>query len=151
MKPGPVPEPTHLKLVKGTVTAADLESEPQPSTQPVTVPDWLSVKAKAVWRRLAPDLIRQGVLTHWDRDMFARFCALEPINREAFEEMMRHGVLVDGAKGRVKNPAAQVLRDTETQLLQLAARFGLTPSDRSRVKLEEPRDDRTGADRLLNS
>lgn len=149
---GPAPEPTHLKIVKGTATAEDLAQEPLPTEGPITPPSWLSTKARNVWLRLAPDLITKGVLTPWDVDQFARFCALEAVNRDAYELVLRDGVLVKGDKGLlVKNPAIQVLRDTQQLLTTLSGLFGLTPSSRTQLKIGDGgKGPSRGADRLLS-
>lgn len=149
---GPAPEPTRLKLVKGTATTEDLEEEPIPETAEIKPPAWLTTAARNVWKELAPDLEAQGVLTPWDRHLFARVCALEAINRKAFEDVQKRGNLVKGDKGRmVKNPSLQILRDTQTLLTTLAGRFGLTPSDRAQLKIGDgQKGTRRGAERLLD-
>lgn len=114
-------------------------------------PGWLSAEAKANWRRLAPGLIRRRLLTVWDQDLFARFCALEVINRQALEEIAKWGVLVAGRyKGsRIKNPALQIVRDTGAELRALSARFGFSPADRSQLRAPEAPNAK-GAARLLS-
>lgn len=149
-KRGPAPKPTKLRVLHGDKKSRINHEEPVPPEAPVTCPSWLSAKAKAVWRRLAPSLIARGVLTPWDADMFARFCVLEVLNRQALEDVEKRGTLVAGRhKGeKVKNPSVQIARDTGAQLLAIAGRFGLTPSDRSQVKPAKGQG--SGASRLLS-
>lgn len=44
------------------------------------------------------------------------------------------GLLIEGNRGSVKNPAYQIAREYRRSLLAWAARFGLTPSDRDRMR-----------------
>lgn len=149
---GPSPEPSHLKLVKGTAATGDLVDEPVPDAREIKPPSWLTTVARNIWKELAPDLEAQGVLTPWDRHLFARFCALEAINRKAYVDVQERGNLVPGDKGRqVKNPSLQILRDTQAQLTTLGGRFGLTPSDRAQLKIGDGRKGQgRGAERLLD-
>lgn len=151
---GPAPKPTELRVLHGDRKDRINTNEPKPRDNAVTCPDWLSTKAKNVWLRLAPDLIDKGVLTFWDVDQFARYCALTVINREALEDVQENGVKVDGFTPsghptKVKNPSLQVARDTATELRALAGKFGLTPSDRASLNVEAPRNGNGGASRLL--
>jgi len=51
----------------------------------------------------------------------------------------------------MKNPALQVQAEAERTFLQIAARFGLTPSDRQSIKVEVGAGgNKGGADRLLS-
>jgi P27 family predicted phage terminase small subunit len=108
--------------------------EPQPAEQTVTCPANLSVEAKRVWRRLAPQLIRQGLLTYWDREAFSVFCEAVVQHRRACD-MVETALLVKGLHGGlVKNPACQIVRDTAAVVRAFAQEFGLTPSARSGLK-----------------
>ncbi|KOX12493.1 phage terminase small subunit P27 family [Nocardiopsis sp. NRRL B-16309] len=143
---GPRPKPSAQKALEGDTRGLN-EDEPAPSAQPVEAPAWLvaldvdpepgTETALDVWRQLAPDLEKTGVLTPWDVDEFAVFCDAVINHRRASEEVQRHGLLVYGAKGNlVKNPAAQMARDYADLMVKIGARFGLSPSDRAGLKVE---------------
>lgn len=151
---GPKPAPTALKVLRGDRPSRINRGEPVPGEGDVVRPGWLAgvSGARAVWDRLAPDLQRRGVLTAWDVDAFAAFCVAVVRHRAAVELVERDGLMIDGARGgRVRNPAVQMERDYADQVKSGAARFGLTPADRSSVKAAPaaPADPR-GAERFLS-
>ncbi|QVJ00338.1 phage terminase small subunit P27 family [Nocardiopsis eucommiae] len=90
-----------------------------------------------MWNQLAPDMEKTGVLTPWDVDALAVFCDAVINHRRASEEVNKHGLLVQGAKGNlVRNPAVQVARDYADLMVRFGSRFGLSPSDRAGLKVE---------------
>ena len=141
-------KPTHLKVLHGDQPSRINTQEPQPAVDPVRCPAWMSSKAKAMWRELAPDLAGKGVLTAWDRHAFAACCEAYVTWRVAQEDVDARGVLVSTKNGTVKNPALQVARDAMATFVSLASRFGLTPSDRSKLTVGEERVD--AGERLLS-
>jgi P27 family predicted phage terminase small subunit len=112
----------------------------------VVAPAWLSEAALAVWGRLAPDLVRRGVLTPWDVDAFANFCALVEVNRAALVDLDANGAtvttidrtLADGTTvyRLQRNPSWQVARESAQLLVSIGGRFGLSPSDRAQLHVE---------------
>ena len=85
-----------------------------------------------MWKRLAPGLIREKVLTFWDVDAFRSYCEALALAKEAREAVDRSGILVEGRDGgMVTNPAVRIERDQTRLALQIGARFGLNPSDRA--------------------
>lgn len=148
-KRGPAPAPTALKLVRGVRKDRVNDAEPQPGGVPVR-PRWLQGEARRVWERLAPDLVRKGVLTSWDVDSFAAFCAVVAENRGALVDLERNGnritvvarELSDGTLiyDTVKNPAWQIAKESAALIVTLGGRFGLNPSDRQALKVgsDEP-------------
>lgn len=109
--------------------------EPQPSLGPLEPPCELSEEAEAIWRRLAPDLGRAGVLTPWDLDQFVRCCEAIVDARRA-RKMLEAGLLVRGRRdGMVANPTWRIYREADAQQRAWAQEFGLTPSARSRLEV----------------
>lgn len=128
--------PTPLKIVRGDRKSRINNTEPQPTEAKVTAPSWLSTPAKRIWRRLAPDLERRGVLTAWDCDSFAVWCDAVAQHQTAAKLIAAEGLLVEGQRGgMVKHPAAQLVRDYAAIMTTFGSRFGLTPSDRSALKV----------------
>lgn len=161
-KRGPAPKPTALKLLEGVRPSRVNDAEPVPSLTAVVPPAWLSEAALAVWGRLAPDLVRRGVLTPWDVDAFANFCALVEVNRAALVDIDANGAtvttidrtLADGTTvyRLQRNPAWQVARESAQLLVSIGGRFGLSPSDRAQLHVEPTgaaESDLLSAERLL--
>lgn len=110
---GPKPEPTALRLVKGSVRADRPmnEQEPLPSGEAAR-PTFLKDRAAEIWDQYAPDLQAQGVLTSWDSHMFAVWCEL----------------VAEFERDRDRMNASRI-----AQMRALASSFGLDPSSRSRI------------------
>lgn len=142
---GPRKKPSAQARLEGARDVND--DEPIPAEGDVFPPAWLVALGHEadigtetgldVWHRLAPDLVRTGVLTPWDVDEFAVFCDAVINHRLAAAEVAKHGLLVYGAKGNlVKNPATQLTRDYADVMVKIGARFGLSPSDRAGLRVE---------------
>ena len=140
-------EPTALKLVKGTRKDRVNDKEPIPSDDlEVVPPAWLSEEAIVEWDRLAPDLISTGVLTAWDVQAFAEWCAAVARNAEAERHLQAEGEIVEqdvfDRNGKptgtrlVMNPWFYVQRSALETTAKRAARFGLTPAERSGVAVD---------------
>jgi P27 family predicted phage terminase small subunit len=145
--------PTNLKLLRGESRPSRVNrNEPKaPLAEAVVAPEWLSAGALEVWDRLVPSLTAQGVLTAWDRDEFAGFCAAVDKHAQAQAEMRGQELVVEGRQGGlVKNPLLQVIRDQALLMIQFGARFGLTPSDRASIKLPPKEDEGGGAAAILD-
>lgn len=131
------PTPTHLKVLRKVRSDRIPVGEPQPANGPILCPEWLSNDAKQLWYQLAPDLIAQKVLTPWDVPAFAAMCTCWSFWRSAVAQVQRDGIAVVGHNNRTsKHPAGQIARDNLSLFNNLAARFGLTPSDRSKLTID---------------
>jgi P27 family predicted phage terminase small subunit len=150
-KRGPAPKPTALRVLHGVRPDRINDHEPIPGEGEVTAPEELSDEARALWDQLAPGLIRVGVLTTWDVPAFVIVCEALARYRAATKLVNGSALLVQGPNGLVKNPALMVQREAEMTFAQYGARFGLTPSDRSQLKVDRPGAGAgSGAERLLS-
>ena len=133
---GRKPKPTHLKVLHGTFRKdRAAKHEPQPSGTAVC-PSWLDSTAKAEWRRLAPELIRLGLLTSVDRDAFAAYCQCVTKWRQAQSDIETNGLILTTPKGfRQKNPAVTICFEALSQMRAYSSLFGLSPSDRSKLSV----------------
>lgn len=147
---GPAPKPTSLRILHGERADRVNRSEPAAPLGDIKCPDWISSGARLVWERLAPGLIRRGVLTMWDVDAFLVVCEALARYKAATQLVNGSALLVQGGSGLMKNPALQVQAESERTFLQFAARFGLTPSDRQGIKTEVADGASGGAERLLS-
>lgn len=151
MTAGRKPKPTTLKVLHGDRPDRINHAEPIPPETEVAQPEEPSEDARAVWDRLAPGLIGVGVLTAWDVDAFVVVCEALARYKQATKLVNGSALLVQGPNGFVKNPALVVQREAETTFAQYGARFGLTPSDRTALKVDAPgAATGPGAERLLS-
>ena len=149
MKPGRRPLPTQIRILRGETRPSRLNrKEPKPRPEAPNPPTWLSPEARAEWRRLDKAL-PSGLLTSADRQVMS--VAAETWARwvKATRQVNKLGILVEGDRGVVKNPACQIARDAEMTLRQCWSALGLTPSDRARIEMPEPDDD-GGLESLLS-
>lgn len=135
---GAVTKPTALKVLHGDRPDRINREEPVPPEAEVTPPESLSEAARVHWDRLAPSLIASGVLTVWDREAFGICCEALARYWEATKLVNGSALLVQGASGWIKNPALQVQAQASADFAAYAGRFGLTPSDRTKIKTEAP-------------
>jgi phage terminase small subunit len=124
LMPGPAPKPTALKLLQGNPGKRKLnDQEPKPAVGAVA-PKYVqdSPVLLAEWNRHAPRLTKLKLLTEIDDDALATLCVLEV----RFREMVGEEASTSGLSFLSKEKRA------------LWSRFGMTPADRSRVKVAEP-------------
>lgn len=139
-KRGPQPKPTALKLVDGTRKSRINPSEPPlpPLDGVPEPPDWLSDVAAAYWRDLAPLLIESGVLKAADLHGLAVLCEAFDLHQRAAMILNGEAIISDGDRGKVRNVALMVLRDSAATIRGWSQEFGLTPSARSSLRISQP-------------
>ena len=138
MKRGQKPKPTALKKLHGNPGHRTLnKNEPKP-TGTTGPPAWLDPVAKAEWRRMRSRLERLDLLTPADRATFAAYCsAYSALARaEKFLNSPAAGgsFHYETAGGALKPwPEVAIANAARDQVRKLAAEFGMTPAERSRV------------------
>ncbi len=143
-RPGPAPTPTAILKMRGTARADRRRGEPQPHRGRPRCPAWLDRRAKDLWKRLVPQLQQMGVLARIDGQALARYCQ----TYSQYIDMVR-AVRKDGYKRGIKNgyeqqtPEVGIATKLQAILLKLEAEFGMTPSARARLSVQEepPKDD----------
>jgi P27 family predicted phage terminase small subunit len=135
--PGPPPTPSKLVELKGNPSKKKLSgAEPEPTRGAPRPPADLKGEALAEWGRIVPELDKLGLLTKVDRAYLVAYCEAWAAFNEARAALSEYGALVAGRDGgMVKNPAAQVMRDAADMMLKFGSRFGLSPSDRTRLSV----------------
>ena len=139
---GPKPQPAVVKQAKGNpghrpVGADAVEDAAATAVAGVTPPTWLKSGGLEVWKRMAPRLIAQRLLSQIDAETFARYCrnfsrwhkmqAIVDKNKEFYESESQHGKL-----WRI-HPAFSIAERLEKNLMAAEDRFGLNPAERQRI------------------
>jgi phage terminase small subunit len=137
-------KPDNLKILHGDRPDRINRSAPQPGEAEIVPPFELSDEAQANWDRMAPDRIRQGVLTVWDVEAFAHFCEALVAARKAVPTDKAEGLKPGSA-----TPLSEYKRAIDL-LAVLGGRFGWTPSDRAKLMTGGGESDGKSADRLLS-
>ena len=142
VKTGRPPKPTVLKLLHGTARPDRLlKNEPQPETGVPTRPGWLLPEAKREWTRIVPELNRLGLLAKIDRAMLSMWCQCWAMYVQAVKDIENNGTSYgkdDGYEGQ--RPSVSIMNKMIEKMTTLSARFGMTPSDRSRISIPEPKE-----------
>lgn len=150
--PGPLPKPTHLKVLTGNPGNRPLnENEPQPAKGEPTMPKWLKGRAAAAWKEIVPELARIGLLTVVDGHALAVYCEAWATYVQASEIVRSEGLLVESYRGgKAKNPAAQIMRDSADLMMKFGGQFGLSPATRARLQVPEDPGDGLDLNKLLS-
>ena len=146
-RPGPPPKPTRLKAIAGNPGRRPLNRrEPRPAVKAPICPTWLSSEARKVWRATIPLLKDMGVLARVDRDALTAYCQTFARWKAAEEFLDRHGPVfpLKDEKGNIRCmmpfPQVAIARSLLQMLRGYQQEFGLTPSARSRLEVEPPRE-----------
>ncbi len=143
---GPKPTPTPLLRIAGSWRAKRNKKEPQPEPSRADCPEWLDGDAKACWDRLVPQLETMGVLTRIDENALARYCQIWSEWRQCTDFIKKRGYEypMRDEKGEVKClvqfPRVGARNKLAQELARLEAEFGMTPSARSRIQVEKPKE-----------
>ena len=132
---GRPPKPTALKVLEGNPGKRPLHKEAElPPLKSLRPPAWLMPDAKKEWRRLAPALQAQGLLTAGDTTAFAGYCQAYARWKEAEEWItLRGSVMVTPSGYRQQVPQVSIAANSLKTMQSLAAEFGLTPAARARI------------------
>jgi P27 family predicted phage terminase small subunit len=87
---------------------------------------------------VAPELLRLGLLAQVDRAALAAYCQCWAMYVEAVQDIRENGTTFETDKGyQGPRPMVGVAVKMLEKVITFAARFGLTPSDRSRMDMPE--------------
>ena len=129
--------PTKLRIARGNPQKRPIRPEPEPAQleQPPEPPAILNAAGAAEWRRLAPELIRLGVLTVVDLPMFTAFCQIYGRWYEAEEKLKEQSLLATPKKGGhvTMNVWLRIAEAAHKEMRAFAGEFGLTPASRTRL------------------
>ncbi len=141
MKPGPRPQPTAKKKLRGNPGRRPLpKNEPQPkiSRNIPLAPRHLDRVAQKEWRRMAKELHPLGLLTNIDLTALAAYCSTYSIWLDAQSQIQKHGVLIKAQSGfPMQSPYLQISNKAMSEIRKWLIEFGMTPSSRSRVEVKE--------------
>ena len=144
---GRKPVPDALKLLRGNPGKRPISKRtPNPRRIEPPMPSFLDKDARREWRRVAPVLVRLGVLTEADGMVFAGYCelvsGLAQVNRalkKCKNKMLTEKITVDmdgGSHVEVKqNPLMVMKRQLLQQIRPYCTEFGMTPSSRAKIQV----------------
>lgn len=140
MKPGPKPKSLQLKILSGTKKPKAANSQaPQSPLASLKPPTGLTRREKFHWNLLAGELRDAGLLTRLDAPVFLMLVRNLALIDEATAALRRDGLTQRTKLGnRSTSPWIRIRQNAERSVLRIAGDFGLSPSSRSRLRLEAP-------------
>lgn len=139
----PVPEPTNIRRLRGNPGKRPFnDAEPQPGPPELKPPAWLPVGLpRQFWKDLGPMLERMGVLTEADELSLAQLCRELQRYVEANDAVDRLGMTYEmvtrsGDGMTMQRPEVGIANSAFGNALRLMDRFGMSPSMRTRLKVE---------------
>lgn len=140
MSRGRKPTPTFLKLLDGNPGKRPInDAEPSPTIELPDAPLVLDDLAREEWDRLAPELVKLGILSGIDRLQLATYCQAYSRWVKAEDALAEDGYVLFGSGekgGAYQNPMLAVANKAMEQMLKIAAEFGMTPSSRTKIKVD---------------
>jgi len=133
---GPKPKPTALRMIEGHPSPrGDNPEEPRPIGSPVC-PDYLCDDAAAMWEAIMGSM-PPGLITVADAPLLEAYCAAYASHKAACEALNGDTDLL-GRKLIVNDrpsPYFKIRNDAARTMISIATRLGLSPADRSGLKL----------------
>ena len=140
-KRGPAPKPTALKVLQGNPGKRKLnDSEPtfEKTDEILKPPSYLSTYAKKEWKRIAPMLIKNNLLTDADITALAAYCQSYDDWINAEKAKRTYGTVFITDKGNViQRPEVGIANKAKQEMRAWGKEFGLTPSSRSQLHIEK--------------
>jgi P27 family predicted phage terminase small subunit len=134
---GRKPKPTETKKRAGNPGRRKIAGgEPQPKTTKIA-PTLIDKTARQFAESVLPELRSTKVLTDVDLGAFELMCTHYAIAWLAAQRVTKEGLMQQNAFGWAKHPLLQVFRDNSKAFQSYAAEFGMTPSARTRIHIEE--------------
>ena len=144
---GPPPQPTFLKLIKGTARAHRInprEAKVAAEHGPPAPPEHLSPEAREEWDLQCELLFKIGLITKIDRPALACYCQAYGRWRVAEVEFAKLAARADNAgflmrtiSGNwIQNPMLNVANRAMADTMRYAVELGLTPSARTRINAD---------------
>lgn len=135
-------KPTAVKALAGNPGKRKLnKSEPQPIRSGAPkAPTWVGYFGGILWKQLANDLDKLGLLTNIDLVMFGALCERYDAYRNALKVIKKEGRTYK-ANGMIKKrPEVDMAKESLKELRMVASEFGMSPAARARVAaaLEHP-------------
>jgi P27 family predicted phage terminase small subunit len=140
MTRGRKPKPSALKKLEGNPGHRVInKKEPKPTSVIPSCPNHLTGTARQEWARVTKELHALGVIARVDRAALAVYCTAYKDYVDAENIIKEQGAVIMSDKGGMyQNPWMGIKKRSMDQMVKFASEFGMTPSSRSRVKVETP-------------
>jgi P27 family predicted phage terminase small subunit len=133
------PKPTAIKILEGNRGGRPLnDREPRPAIVLPKPPDHLDTLARKEWNRVAHELYSLGILSSLDVGVLAAMCVAHSDEIDAVRALRRQGKVLKDRHGRLyQNPMMKIANDARRDKIRFAIELGMTPSARSKIRIDE--------------
>jgi P27 family predicted phage terminase small subunit len=140
---GRKPKPTEVKKLEGNPGKRALNhKEPKPEIGIPECPPHLKNAARKEWARVTRELIKLKILTLVDRAALVAYCQAWEDYVNACKELEKEGaVIISDKGGAYQNPWVSIKNSAMDRMVRISSEFGMTPSSRTRIKVEAPDED----------
>lgn len=115
------------------------------------MPDHLDENAQVEWKRLVPILLDMRVLTESTYMSLANLCQCYSTMAAAQLQLTKYGCVIKAPSGFMQtSPYFMVVNHCINQITTLCREFGLTPSGKTRVRMESETDGPIEAGRVIS-
>jgi P27 family predicted phage terminase small subunit len=140
---GRKPKPTEQKKLEGNPGKRAINTkEPKPKVVIPDCPKHLTGEARAEWRRITRQLLKLGIISEIDSASLSSYCTAWATYVKACNKLKRQQeVMISDLGGMYQNPWVAIRNKAMEQIRQFSSEFGMTPSSRSRIKVDDPGDE----------
>lgn len=153
---GRKPKPSHLKLITGNPGKRPMnENEPPVPFERPSCPAHVSDKARETWGYVCGLLEGMGILSTVDAVAIEVLCEAYADFLAAGDELKALGspyystVTESGAIMWRAHPAQAARRDADVRIRGWLSEFGMTPAQRSKIKIGQPKETRDPAEKFF--
>jgi P27 family predicted phage terminase small subunit len=148
-------KPDSLKKLIGTARADRInENTPEvPDLINISMPHdlELSTNGRKIWNSLSGDLAAAGILKQTDVQAFAIYCNSYSLYLDMEKIINENGALyLDKTNNPKKRPEVTIRNEAIKIVQSYQGKFGLTPADRDRIKVDKPEEADTGINSLIS-
>ena len=144
MAAGRPKKPTAQKKAQGT-SRKHRENKNEPKFEPLSVktspPDYFNIYAVEMWNTLLKEYEKQKIIETVDVFAFEKLCFNFGIWKDCAVNISRNPLLLENTPHGGTSATVQLLYKSFNACEKMMSRFGLTPSDRSRLGLLKNKDD----------
>jgi P27 family predicted phage terminase small subunit len=113
--------------------------EPKPQPGVPSCPEHLNEVARREWRRVTRELKAVGLVSKLDRAALAGYCDAYARWVEASNNLQQFGLILKSPSGfPIQSPYLAIVNRSLEQMRSFMVEFGMTPSSRCRIEVEQP-------------
>ena len=133
-------KPSALKELEGNPGKRAINhQEPKPNVAIPECPAHLKGAARTEWKRITEELLALKLITKIDRAALAICCTAWADYVKACNKLEKEGeVMISDQGGMYQNPWFAIKKRSMDQVMKFYAEFGMSPSSRTRLKVETP-------------